>query len=297
MQCCFISNVLLKINLKERVMNYQVTKLHPFGVKIEANGLKIPISEVPIALLRKLFIEHQLVLIRGFKAFEQAEQFAEYCEQWGEISIWPFGKVLDLIQKDQPKDHIFDSSYMPLHWDGMFRPQVPEYQIFQCVQAPLPAQGGRTTFTHTTKALQNATEQQRSLWRKVTGHYQREMEFYCSHTISPIIAQHPYLSHEVIRYAEPHFAERGELLNPPNVTFSGIGSEQIAEFHRSLRDALYAPRHFYAHEWQNDDVVITDNFNLLHGRESFLSHTPRHIRRVQVLSDPPFDNPSLESYR
>ncbi len=58
MQCCFISNVLLKINLKERVMNYQVTKLHPFGVKIEANGLKIPISEVPIALLRKLFIEH-----------------------------------------------------------------------------------------------------------------------------------------------------------------------------------------------------------------------------------------------
>ncbi|CSB87532.1 PvcB protein [Vibrio cholerae] len=43
--------------------------------------------------------------------------------------------------------------------------------------------------------------------------------------------------------------------------------------------------------------MITDNFSLLHGREGFTSHTPRHIRRVQVLSNPPYNNPSLESYQ
>ncbi|GAA5645646.1 TauD/TfdA dioxygenase family protein [Vibrio proteolyticus] len=278
-------------------MNYQVTQLSPFGVKIEAAQAGLPVSVVPISLLRELFIEHQLVLLRGFKAFDQAEQFADYCELWGEISLWPFGKVLDLVQQAQPADHIFDSSYMPLHWDGMFRPQVPEYQIFQCVQAPLAGQGGRTTFTHTAKVLQHATEQERALWQRVTGHYQREMEFYSSHAVSAVIARHPYRAYEVIRYAEPHFAERGELINPPDVRFSGIEEQQLAEFHYSLRQALYDPRHFYAHEWCGDDVVITDNFTLLHGRERFLSHSPRHIRRVQVLSDPPFDNPNLESYR
>jgi alpha-ketoglutarate-dependent taurine dioxygenase len=36
---------------------------------------------------------------------------------------------------------------------------------------------------------------------------------------------------------------------------------------------------------------------LLHGREAFVSKSPRHIQRVQVLSNPPFDNPGLESYQ
>lgn len=99
------------------------------------------------------------MLLRGFETFEHSEQFADYCERWGEVSVWPFGRVLDLVQKEDPGDHIFDSSYMPMHWDGMYRPQVPEYQIFQCVKAPLPGHGGRTTFSHTMLALQHALSQ------------------------------------------------------------------------------------------------------------------------------------------
>ena len=39
----------------------------------------------------------------------------------------------------------------------------------------------------------------------------------------------------------------------------------------------------YAHRWQTGDVVIADNFTLLHGRRAFEHGTVRDIRRVNVL--------------
>lgn len=278
-------------------MNYNITSLKPFGVVIEPKKNNTNVDNLKTEEVRKLFRETQFVLLRGFSALETADDFANYCETWGEISLWPFGKVLELVQQDKPEDHIFDCSYMPLHWDGMYRPQVPEYQIFQCVKAPTLGAGGRTVFSNTIQVLENASEQHKKLWKKVTGHYQRKMEFYDSKTTSPIIVKHPLKDHLVIRYNEPHFVENGDLLNPPNTHFSGIDKSEVDDFHRTLRQALYSPINLYSHEWQTGDIVISDNFNLLHGREGFTSHVPRHIRRVQVLSDPIFNNPNLESYK
>jgi len=123
------------------------------------------------------------------------------------------------------------------------------------------------------------------------------MEFYNSRTTSRIVTKHPLNNHQVIRYNEPHFEERGYLLNPPDTRFTGIEPDEIRFFHQTLREALYDPRNIYAHEWQDGDIVISDNFNLLHGREAFKSSSKRHIRRVQVLSNPVFNNPGLESYQ
>ncbi|WP_372371418.1 TauD/TfdA dioxygenase family protein [Candidatus Uabimicrobium sp. HlEnr_7] len=278
-------------------MNYKVTSLKPFGVIVEPNGKNINVKDLGIESLRKLFRQEHLVLLRGFDTFEGSEEFPDYCERWGEVSIWPFGRVLELIQQDDPKDHIFDHSYVPMHWDGMYRPQVPEYQIFHCVKAPLSGQGGRTTFSNTVLALEHASPELKDLWGKVTGVYQRKMEFYNSKTVSPIITKHPQRDFSVIRYNEPHFEEQGHLVNPVDLEFTGINSEEVGDFHRGLKQALCDSRNFYAHEWQEGDVVVTDNFTLLHGREEFTSKSPRHIRRVQVLSSPPFDNPGLESYQ
>lgn len=278
-------------------MQYEITKIKPFGVRIEANDSTQDVRDLNVEMLRTLFQTEHLVLLRGFRTFSEADDFAAYCERWGEISVWPFGKVLELIERENPQDHIFDNNYVPLHWDGMYRPKVPEYQIFHCVSAPLQGQGGRTTFSNTMLALEHAPSDSKDLWNKVTGVYQRKMEFYDSKTISPIITQHPYKGYSVIRYNEPPSDEKGRFVNPPDLEFLGISHEEREAFHRSLKEALYSPRNFYAHEWQSGDIVIADNFSLLHGREEFVTKAPRHLRRVHVLSDPPLNNPGLESYR
>ena len=88
---------------------------------------------IDVAMLKELLWEERLLVLRGFRTFDDAEGFAGYCERWGEISVWPFGKVLELVERNNPEDHIFDNNYVPLHWDGMYRPQVPEFQIFHCL--------------------------------------------------------------------------------------------------------------------------------------------------------------------
>lgn len=279
------------------MLNAELTALKPFGVLVQGGAPGRSAHELPIPALRELFRREHLVVLRGFAPFETAEGFADYCARFGEISLWPFGKVLELIEQENPEDHIFDHRYVPLHWDGMYRPQVPEYQIFHCVKAPAPGQGGRTTFSNTRLALEHAAPEIRALWSRVTGDYRRKMEFYDSRTVSPVVTRHPFGGHEVIRYNEPPSPAQGAFINPPDQRFTGATADELQVFHRSLQDALYSPAAFYAHEWQAGDVVLADNFTLLHGREGFVSRSPRHIRRVHVLSDPPLDNPALVSHK
>jgi len=278
-------------------MEHKTTPIKPFGILVEPKQSHDNVNDLNIDFLRETINRAHLLVLRGFHTFQDAESFSTYCERWGEISIWPFGKVLELIEQDNPEDHIFDNSYVPLHWDGMYRPQVPEFQIFHCVKAPLSGQGGRTTFSNTVLALEHATPETKNLWNKVTGIYQRKMEFYNSKTVSRIIDKHPHKNYFVIRYNEPHSESKGRFVNPPELKFTGIEAAELEKFHHSLLQSLYAPNHFYAHEWQTGDIIIADNFSLLHGRESFVSKSPRHLQRVHVLSNPPFDNPGLESYK
>jgi len=267
-------------------MKLKQTRIKPFGLLLEPNRPDDDIRDLDVDPLRELLWRERLVVLRGFRTFTSAEDFSEYCERWGEISIWPFGKVLELVERN-----------IPLHWDGMYRPQVPEFQLFHCVQAPRPGQGGRTTFSNTVLALENAPPHLRRLWERVTGNYQRKMEFYDSKTVSPIVDSHPLRGFPVIRYNEPPRDGCGVFLNPPILEFTGVSHDELAEFHRSLREALYAPGCFYAHEWQEGDLVVADNFSLLHGREGFETMAPRHLRRVHVLSNPPLNNPRLVSHQ
>lgn len=280
--------------------NYEVSPAKPFGVMVRPRTGTSEVGDLAVDALRELAREHHLVVLRDFKAFgagpHSANAFADYCARWGEISIWPFGKVLELVEQENPTDHIFDNNYVPLHWDGMYREQVPEFQLFHCVSAPKNDQGGRTTFSNTTIALARAQPKLRSAWSRVVGTYHRKMEFYDSKTIAPIITSHPVKGFPVIRYNEPPQKGDESFLNHPTLSFQGVAEEEANDFHRSLRDALYAPESFYAHAWQTGDVVISDNYTLLHGREAFTSGAPRHLRRVHVLGQPPLDNPHLVSH-
>lgn len=277
-------------------MEPKVTRIDPFGILLEPKFPGQDVRDLDVNQLRELVWTERLIVVRGFRTFNDSADLSEYCERWGQISIWPFGKVLELLERSNPEDHIFDNNYVPLHWDGMYRPQVPEFQIFHCVRAPFPGQRGRTTFSNTVLALENAPPESRAQWEKVSGKYQRKMEFYNSRTISPIIDSHPLRGFPVIRYNEPPREGFGNFLNPPILEFDGLSPKELTEFHRSLNEALYSPKNFYAHEWQEGDLVVADNFSLLHGRESFETKAPRHLRRVHVLSNPPLNNPRLVSY-
>ncbi|HEV7626321.1 MAG TPA: TauD/TfdA family dioxygenase [Streptomyces sp.] len=268
--------------------------LAAFGALIEATSPDDRMDALPVEELRELVRAHHLLLLRGFPAFADAEALTAYCARWGEISMWPFGAVLELVEHENPEDHIFDHRHVPLHWDGMYRPQVPEFQLFHCVSAPGHDQGGGTVFSQTSAVLRDADPAVRTLWQQVTGIYRRKMEYYDSTAVSPVVAAHPVTGEPVIRYNEP-VAPDDEFINHPDLEFTGIPAERLGEFHRGLGEALRAPEHVYTHRWRTGDLVVADNYTLLHGREAFVSRAPRHLRRVHVLGEPALDNPALRS--
>lgn len=69
-------------------MNYKISHLEPFGVLVEPINNQTSVKELDIEKLRDLFRQKQLVLLRGFDNFEASDDFADYCENWGEISIY-----------------------------------------------------------------------------------------------------------------------------------------------------------------------------------------------------------------
>ena len=277
-------------------MNYTVTKIQPFGALIEPKNADTSVDDLSIPELRELFNEHHILLLRGFKGVTDGDELVNFSERWGEVSVWPFGKILELVEQDKPKDHIFDNTYVPMHWDGMYRPEVPEIQIFHCVQAPGTQNGGRTAFSNTPEVIRQASEEERQKWAQVVGHYERKMEFYDSKTIAPLVTEHPNRKLPVIRYCEPPVHEDEDFLNHPNMHFEGVEKSELGDFLKNLQKKLYADEVTYAHDWETGDLVISDNYTLLHGREAFTSGAGRHLRRVQVLGTPKLVNPHLVSH-
>ncbi|MGH4025157.1 MAG: TauD/TfdA dioxygenase family protein [Pseudonocardiaceae bacterium] len=269
---------------------FDMETMSPFGVMIRPGMEGTDTTEVPVPVARELAREHHLLVLRGFEPFPGAEELARYAASWGQLLTWPFGAVLELVEHEHPSDHIFDNTGVSFHWDGIFAKRVPEFQIFQCVGALDDGQGGRTTFCDTTRILASAAPATRMLWEGLTLTYRVAKEsHYGGTTTSPLVIAHPDRGFPTMRYLEP-VPDNIDYLNRPRVEFHDVAAECVADIEHSLREALYDPHHCYAHSWQAGDVVVADNYTLLHGREPYGNKCGRHLRRVHVLGDPPLTN-------
>ena len=265
-----------------------------FGIRIEASDIEHRVDDLSPQLLRKLIEQYQLVILSGFQSDNTVKSLTQFSESLGQIMMWPFGAVLELVEQPNATDHIFANSYVPLHWDGMYLENIPELQVFQCVAQMSEDAGGRTTFSSTTIALNRASTETKAIWYQSTGKYQRQVELYKSTVISPIIELHPYNGQEVLRFCEPPKENDENFINPSIYHFETLSEKvDIADLVQSLRNALYDPAAHYAHTWKKGDVIIADNFSLLHGRESYKSQSGRHVRRVHIHADKHFKNPHL----
>ena len=80
----------------------------------------------------------------------------------------------------------------------------------------------------------------------------------------------------------------------PRPTPTIIEPDQVRAFEQDLQARLHDPRFYYGHAWQQNDVVIADNFSLLHGREAFTARSARHLQRVHIHADPLCHNTALQ---
>lgn len=268
-----------------------VASLGPFGVRVTPWVTGTKVSAVPVHWLRELVARHKLVVVRGYDDFSDAEDFRQYSSLWGPLLEWDFGTVLEIAEDLEARDTVFDSSCIPLHWDAMFNALCPKFILFNSVKSPDRDAGGRTTFCDTERLLARAAPETVKRWRECSVSYAvPKIAHYHGTVESPLVVPHPDGSgREVLRFGEPE-DEGVKLLNPVVRDYVHPGYASKRDLIAELKAHLHDPHCLYAHEWNDGDLLIADNYGLLHGREAFARQTFRHLRRTQVLTTPPHRN-------
>lgn len=252
--------------------------LKPFGIEVISHASGESLGSIPVPELKELIARHRFVVFRDF-APQTDEAMIEFCKTLGGIMEWEFGAVNELKVREKSANYLYTHSAVPFHWDGAFVQKIPQYIFFSCVEAPGQALGGETIFCDTPLLLSRLSQDQIDLWKKITITYKTEkIVHYGGVFTSPLIEAHPKTRELILRFAEPVLD-----LNPVELVIHHLPESEHEKFIEDVRKLLYSPDFCYAHQWKKGDIVIADNYTLLHGRNAFLNSAKRHLRRVNIL--------------
>lgn len=257
-----------------------IEPLAPFGAVIHvAEGTSF--GALPVDDIHAWVREHRVVVLRGLRAPERMELPLD-ARRLGPLQAWRFGSIHELEVKPDTTNYLYTDRAVPLHWDGAFAGEAPQYLVFHCLEAP--AGGGETEFVDTSRVWSKLDEADRDRFRALSFRYSTEKKaHYGGSFTSPLVVEHETRGDAVLRFAEPV-----DDLNAVRVDAEGLDPLASAETIGRVRRALRDPDAILAHPWMPGDVVIADNLGLLHGRRAFPHAAdgrvePRRIRRVNVL--------------
>lgn len=248
--------------------NYK--KLYPFGVQLE--------SMVDRQELRSLVLEHGLVVIKNYvtQSDDEIINFASrLSENHGPLESkllhWHFGPLMKMKVDANAKNYLFSKEKVPLHWDGAFHKE-PLFLLFHCEHSQ--GLGGETIFCNTSLAYSHLSESEKNLAKEIRLKFETEqLAHYGGKIENSLIQQHPILNTEIIRYAE----EVQTSLNP-------VLRKVLNDHHTILVNIEKKINKFkYAHSWQTNDLLIADNFTLIHGRNELKENENRRFNRLQIL--------------
>jgi alpha-ketoglutarate-dependent taurine dioxygenase len=262
-----------------------ISKLCEFGALItpdetESTDFKQLFPQVIEGLVR----DFPLLVFRGYQAITE-EELETVSRQLGPLLEWDFGYVMNLRIEENPRNHIFRSGRLELHWDGSYLgpEKTPRFSLFQCVQGTTN-DGGETLFCDSVRAFSSAdVEYQLELQDAVISYSTERKAHFGGDLTWPLVCPIRGGNSPVIRYMEA-FNEDNQDINPIKVCVEGKDPESSEAFLHKLNRHLYKPEFLYAHKWETSDFLIFRNDALLHGRRAFENNRdPRHIQRVHIL--------------
>jgi alpha-ketoglutarate-dependent taurine dioxygenase/4-hydroxybenzoate polyprenyltransferase len=261
--------------------NYTSETLEPFGIVIRNNDRANSLEQFTPEAIFELLRRHKIVVFRGYETLPK-QQLALFAQHLGEPLQWEFGAINELQFKPDTQNYIFTDHAVPMHWDGAFAGKIPYIILFQCLIAPAKEDAGGTTFCDTAKIVRRAAASQMEKWRGVSITYETEkLVHYGGKITQPFLQSHPLTEETVIRYAEPV-----KDLNPVTLDIKGVSGQTSEAFIGDMEKLLYDEDFLYTHNWQAGDIVLADNFTLLHGRQAFHNPHQRHIQRINILPRP-----------
>src|SRR5260221_12755564 len=237
----------------------QSRPLSPFGIEVTASAASSNVEQVGASQFKMWMSHHRYVLLRGFAALS-TDSLMQLARSLGKPLEWEFGAVNELVAKSDAKNYIYTTAAVPFHWDGAFVGKIPHYILFSCEVAPPAASGGETIFCDGARLLRTASLARRALWTSTSVTYSCDrIVHYGGSFTSPMVSSHPVNGEPTLRFAEPVRA-----LHPVTLEVAGMTPGQQKALIAEMAQLLRHPEVCVAHAWRAGDVLIADNFALLH---------------------------------
>ena len=268
--------------------------LYPTGIIITPSNPKSSYSlhNVHMQKVRGLAEKCSPVILRGFADTTDERIFKAKAYDAGEVLPWTFGimqKVRDAGRQDRMANNVVSSEAMPMHYDGMFKfvkkveedgaerevSAPPRFQYFTAVTTAPPG-SGYTLFANSRLFFQHLPpEHDAETLKKMTWSC-KNSGFWDNHmTKLPLVVPHPADGTPCVRWHEPWPMWKTKFAHC-RVEMENADQKYV----RLVDEMLYDRRVCLYLTWEKGDVVVNDNFSMLHTRTAFDGECERELWRI-----------------
>jgi alpha-ketoglutarate-dependent taurine dioxygenase len=249
------------------------------GVIADIRGLN---EEARTKYLLDLISKHRFVVIKHFS--DSLDDALALMGSFGPLNDAPTrDKGVLKLDTSQENEVLRSHEALPLHKDGLLTAyDVAMVGIF-CMEFK-NVNGGRTYIADTSTAVNALPAAHLNLLKTVgfeglpvddTGYYARDTAKW-----------HPFKAfvpgdngEDTLHIGMPHLPGEKEGWK---VRIPSVGQEESDEIFYNMIRIFSNPPYVYFHDWEEGDIVIFDNYKVLHGREAF-SGGPRELANIQVV--------------
>lgn len=215
-------------------------------------------------VMRIISDERGFMMIRGDAPHE--ENLLTIARYFGEPMVHDGKRSSEIFDKKEAGSSIADTrGAVPWHTERIYTPYPPAGIVLGCEEPP--ATGGRTLLLEGELAANTLLKEYRRL-HEVVFRYTKGIQ----RGTWPLILHDPVGGNHILSYRQGDH-QHIELVNGP----PGVGKEDILEL---IDDVLGSLQPTYAHEWQKNDILVIDNYSMLHAREAYTGD--RKLRRVFI---------------
>jgi len=251
----------------------------PFGARVYGLDPRAELSEGDRESLREALRRRHLLLLRGESVSERDQiRFAEIFGPVADESIDGSGGASYV--SNTRADGFARSGELYFHSDLAFTPDPLEL-ITMCA-LELPASGTSTRFADAMRAAATLPAALRERCRGLRARHlfdlvsqRQDLRYRLEDFPGAAQAEHPLLL--------PHHQTGEPILFVSQMQTDrllGLPGSEAESLLRELLAHLYRPEHLYEHCWQEEDLLVWDNWALQHARPTFDGTQPRTLRRV-----------------
>ena len=285
------------------------------GLELKGVDLTQPVDDAAQEDILDAWIEAGVLLFRGVGASDEAHmrlshlfgQLEPAATNKMNISDNPYFMTLAYDPKDtKPRfnnhyelDGIVRAGWLGWHWDQSFMPTIVRGAVLRMVEPP--ERMGETGFIDAIAAYERLSEAQKQLIEGLEVVYEFNPDFVsgqfgfpkalralpreASGGVSPIKYDFPPCVHPLV-ITQPETGRKVLKLSPMHARYvlgmDKAGSDALLE---ELAAHLVDPAYAYLHRWGKDDMVVWDNWRVIHSANGVPLDCKRRAIRTTIMGD------------